>query len=110
MSAGTSQLSQPGMADKIQTGQTKTEVQAVLGNPASITPLPEGEIWVYTYTQAQAKGASFIPIVGLVAGGSTGSTDNLSVLFNNAGFVNKVSDFQDIQISPLGKTEITNSK
>ena len=48
------------------------------------------EEWEYVYQRAQVRGASFIPVVGLFAGGADVTGSTLTILFNNAGIVQKV--------------------
>lgn len=49
---------------------TEADVVAALGQPSSVTTTNGTRILMYTGAQAQARPASFIPIVGLFAGGA----------------------------------------
>lgn len=72
---------------KIQKGKTtKQEVVGMFGAARTTTMDSQGfELWQYHYTKAvgKAKAATFIPIVGLFAGGATGQSthQSLSVKF-----------------------------
>lgn len=71
---------------------TKDQVRALYGNPNATTSMMDGsEVWVYTFTHAHAKAASFIPIVGAFAGGAIGETKNISIIFDQRGVVNSYS-------------------
>ncbi len=72
---------------------TKADVLAYLGpaNTVSTTSGLGGETWVYVYASSQAKGATFIPVVGLFAGGATGNSKVLSISFDPQGLVSRYS-------------------
>lgn len=72
---------------------TKADVLAYLGpaNSVSTSSAAAGETWVYVYASSQAKGATFIPVVGLFAGGATGNSKVLSVSFDQQGVVSRYS-------------------
>lgn len=78
-----------GVAVSIVKGQTTREqVQAAFGAPIYKMPVPEGgEVWSYAFTRSQIDAASFIPIVGMVAGGTTLSMKQLIVWFDGSGVV-----------------------
>lgn len=102
-SIGTEQLSQPGVMATIQPGKSMAEIKAILGEPESKTPLPGGEIWSYSYGECQVKGSTFIPIVGLFAGGSTGKMRKVNILFGEDGTVKKVgATEEDFESTPFG--------
>lgn len=62
----------PSAAARIQKGiTTKEQVVALLGTPMADTLSGDGkEMMYWSYSKAQMKGATFIPIVGLFAGGA----------------------------------------
>ena len=75
---------------------TRAEVEQLLGPPANVTIMPEGKrqltySYMSTKTDAHATAASFIPYVGLVAGGAKAEnqtrTQSLQVLINADGVV-----------------------
>jgi hypothetical protein len=65
---------------------TRAQVVAALGAPTSTLVQSDGtRIDVYMHIQASANAASFVPIVGLFAGGATGSTDSATFTYDAAG-------------------------
>lgn len=65
---------------------TQADVERQLGAPQSNTLESDGTRSIaYVYTRAQAKGATFIPIVGLFAGGATGNTNVVTFKFGTDG-------------------------
>jgi outer membrane protein assembly factor BamE (lipoprotein component of BamABCDE complex) len=81
-SAGT-KIDQSATA-KIQKGvTTKEQVVALLGAPMSDTLMGDGrEMMMWSYAQTQVKGATFIPVVGLFAGGSDTKMTMFQVVLN----------------------------
>jgi len=73
MSSGTKVTEQ--QAAQFEKGKsTEAEVIAKLGPPTSSSRGPDGaKADVYMYTKSQARAASFIPVVGLMAGGADAS-------------------------------------
>ena len=65
---------------KFEIGETtKSEVISALGDPNNSTIKSDGTSSItYTYVQAQTKAASFIPYVGLFAGGADLESSNAS--------------------------------
>lgn len=69
---------------------TKQEIHAMLGEPNGKKYGADGkEVWVYSYAQAQARPATFIPVVGLFAGGMDGSAKKLIFAFDRQGVLQK---------------------
>jgi hypothetical protein len=65
---------------------TEAEVIQALGPPQISTSNSDGTRSVaYVYTHAEAKAASFIPIVGLFAGGATGNVNTVRFTFDAGG-------------------------
>ena len=94
-SAGNQLITDRSKIQRIQEGiSTKADVQAAVGAPAKITPLPQGELWEYSHMKMQVNPASYIPIIGLGVLASGYGTFNeahqLSILFDNQGIVSKV--------------------
>jgi hypothetical protein len=89
---------------------TKADVKRVLGQPNSqsqqsgsaatvpgYTPVPglaNSETWSYTHLSVDVDGATFIPIVGLFAGGATSHLNTFTVVFDQAGIVRHISSTQ----------------
>jgi outer membrane protein assembly factor BamE (lipoprotein component of BamABCDE complex) len=65
---------------------TESDVVKVLGVPQMTTTNSDGTRSIaYVYTHAQAKGASFVPIVGLFAGGAKGNINIVTFNFDPMG-------------------------
>lgn len=77
----------PEQLTSFQTGiTTEAEVVQVLGKPQTLMSSSDGtRILAYAFLQYQIKGASFIPIVGLFAGGSDMKTSSTVFTFDKAG-------------------------
>ena len=86
------QISEPGTVAKIEEGKsTKADVRALVGDPTKVNfDTSKNEIWEYVYTKASAKPASFIPIIGIFAGGADMIGNTLTILFDKNGVVEKV--------------------
>lgn len=62
---------------------TEAQVIAALGKPNSVTVLSDGSRTdVYLYSAAHATAASYVPIVGLFAGGAKGSSNAAVFMFD----------------------------
>ena len=81
-SSGT-KVEQSALSKIIKGKTTKSEVIALLGNPMSAQLTGNGkEIDTWSYAQAQAKGRSFIPVVGAFVGGSDMKLQTFQVILN----------------------------
>lgn len=82
---------QESVASKIVEGKTtKAEIIAAYGDATAVTFTDSGnEVWTYTYTRAVPTAQTFIPIVGIFAGGANTTTTGLVILFDRAGIVSK---------------------
>ena len=62
---------------------TKDQVKALYGEPGSVSLTDGGsEVWKYEYAHATAKAVSFVPIVGLFAGGADVNKNEIVFLFD----------------------------
>lgn len=79
----------PDYIATIKKGETtESELIKNIGNPSSIGILPDGQkLLVYTYVYSEAKASTFIPIIGLFAGGANTSTQTLHIWLNDSGTV-----------------------
>jgi outer membrane protein assembly factor BamE (lipoprotein component of BamABCDE complex) len=85
---GNSKIADKDAVSKIVAGKsTKADVQALVGEPGHVFFADDKEIWTYTYLHSQARAASFIPVVGLFAGGADSQTNSLTVVFTKDGIV-----------------------
>jgi hypothetical protein len=78
--------------DKFQKGvTTEADVYGALGKPTTVTVSNGMKILTYVGSQAQLKAASFIPVVGLFAGGADVRASVLSLTFKDGVLSNIVS-------------------
>jgi outer membrane protein assembly factor BamE (lipoprotein component of BamABCDE complex) len=69
---------------------TKADVHQALGDPNDTSFTENGnQIWKYQYMYATATAASFIPVVGIFAGGANVDKKTLTILFDRDGMVMK---------------------
>jgi outer membrane protein assembly factor BamE (lipoprotein component of BamABCDE complex) len=69
---------------------TKADVQTAYGDPNDTSFTDGGnEIWKYTYAYATPTAASFVPVVGIFAGGANVDKKTLVILFDKSGVVVK---------------------
>ena len=89
---------------------TKEDVRRLLGQPNAISkhsgryspvpgmpPLPDldnVEVWSYTHISVDVDGATFIPIVGLFAGGATSHLNTYTATFDQTGIIRHTSALQ----------------
>lgn len=69
---------------EVERGKTTySDVVAKFGKPTVVSTSDTGEkIVIYSYAHAQVKGATFIPIVGLFAGGMDTTADTVTFTFD----------------------------
>jgi len=113
----------PNVRDETLTSQiqvnvsTKEDVRRILGQPNSTSRQPGSlvmipgqpaspgtvvESWNYTHIDVEVDGATFIPIVGLFAGGATSSVSSFTVTFDDKGVVRHISSTQSTGQSGMG--------
>jgi outer membrane protein assembly factor BamE (lipoprotein component of BamABCDE complex) len=69
---------------------TKASVQASFGDPNDTSFTDGGnDVWKYSYAYGTPKAATFIPIVGIFAGGMDVDKKTLVILFDKSGVVVK---------------------
>jgi len=70
-----------------ETGKTtEVDVIKVLGKPQTLMSSSDGSrVMTYAFAQYQVKGATFIPVVGLFAGGADIRTSSTVFTFDKAG-------------------------
>ena len=95
-------------ATSIQEGvTTEHEVRKNLGNPFTTGVTPDGlKFYIYTYTQAQTKASTFIPVVGAFAGGADTQTQTLQIWFDKEGKVTSYSYNNSTQEIKTGLTAL----
>jgi outer membrane protein assembly factor BamE (lipoprotein component of BamABCDE complex) len=62
----------PSQVTQLKRGiTTEQDVERILGHPTSMTVTADGgQTWVYSYASIQMRPTTFVPIVGLFAGGA----------------------------------------
>jgi outer membrane protein assembly factor BamE (lipoprotein component of BamABCDE complex) len=93
---GCASMGNPKVADfnpatQIEYGKTtKAQIKEMLGEPNGMKYGADGkETWIFVYAEGQARPATFIPIVGLFAGGTDGSAKKLIFAFDEKGVLQK---------------------
>jgi hypothetical protein len=83
---------------------TYAQVVQALGPPVSVTNTSDGtRIAVYSYVHSQARAASFIPVVGLFAGGADAQSQAVTFTFGPDGTLKDYSTTtSNVGASPLG--------
>lgn len=72
---------------------TVADVEAVYGRPTTESALSTGEhVLVYAQTRARVKATTFIPVIGLFAGGARASSQSVSFVFDKDGKLKSYSD------------------
>lgn len=120
----------PNAGDETLTSQiqidtsTKEDVRRILGQPNStsrqsgnlvmIPGLPASpgiviESWNYTHIDVEVDGATFIPIVGLFAGGATSNVSSFTIIFDDKGVVRHISSTQSTGKSGMGSGQKKNA-
>jgi outer membrane protein assembly factor BamE (lipoprotein component of BamABCDE complex) len=81
------------MATKMTEGKTsKAEVKALFGSPLKTNFTDGGlEIWNFEFTNVSLDAVSYVPIVNLFGGTSSGKKKELVVLFDQSGIVKRYS-------------------
>lgn len=89
---GNRQINDIGRYMSLEKGKSdKRTVYATFGQPHDVIYRPSGDSsWEYYYSKATVSGASFIPFVGLVAGGLNTDTTISRMLFDSSGIFEKV--------------------
>jgi len=63
------------------------------------------ESWNYTHIDVDVDGATFIPIVGLFAGGATSNINTFTVVFDDKGVVRHITSSQSQSRSGMGANQ-----
>lgn len=96
--------------DQAQLGQFKpgvttvADIESALGKPQSTNLASDGTRSIgYLYSHAQVKGATFIPIVGIFAGGATAQGSSVIFRFDTAGrLIDYHASQQDVDVNSVG--------
>jgi outer membrane protein assembly factor BamE (lipoprotein component of BamABCDE complex) len=80
-SSGT-QVDPATVASFVRGSTTANQVQAALGEPNTMSMLPDGSrVMVYTYAHTQARPETFIPLIGGLVGGADSQIQTASFTF-----------------------------
>ena len=93
---GNKEITDSSKTSQIIEGKTtKADVLALLGEPNHVSNMLDGqEVWLYSYGRFTTRPATYIPIVGLFAGGGDMKTKSLSLIFDEKGILKKTSKGQ----------------
>ena len=117
-SGGNPSVTNQSLVDQIKVDKsTKDDVKRLLGQPTTISrhsgnyAIPgivpfnmftNVETWGYTHVDVDVDGATFIPIVGLFAGGATSRVNSLTIVFDDKGVVRHIMSSQTQSRSGMG--------
>ena len=88
-------------AIKIHTS-TKSDVRTLLGNPKTTTMKADGvDAWTYKLITGGVTPETYIPVVGLFAGGSEAEAKTVTITFDKNGVVQAVADQRTVARSRL---------
>jgi len=84
-------VSEDNVTTRITEGvTTKAQIKQSFGSPMKTTFTDSGlETWTYEFSKVHLTGKSYIPIVNIWAGGTTGTKKELVVLFDEKGIVKR---------------------
>ena len=85
--------SETSMSTKMVEGKTsKADVRGMFGSPNKTTFTDGGlEIWNYEFSNVSLDAVSYVPIVNMFGGSSSGKKKELVVLFDSTGIVKRFS-------------------
>lgn len=86
LAASSASAAQPDPSRFTVGTSTVGDVESVYGQPTTESALSTGErVLVYATTHARVKATTFIPVVGLFAGGAKVSAQSISFVFDKDG-------------------------
>ena len=88
-SGGNKAIADPSASSQIINGKsTKADVIALLGEPNQVSADTTGrEVWVYQHFDMKVRPGTFIPVIGLLAGGADTKSNSLVIIFDRQGVV-----------------------
>ena len=124
ISSGNPSIRDEAAISQIKTGvTTKEDVRKLLGKPNSVGKgsgsfpggtMPTGnpaapltlnssyEVWSYSHISVETDAATFIPIIGLFAGGATSSVSSVTICFDDKGVAQYVQTSESQGRSGMG--------
>lgn len=91
-SIGNKQIVRSEITQQIKEGEsTKSEVKALIGEPAKVSfTANDEEVWDYYHQKSTMRATSLIPIIGIFAGGADTKCTTLTIQFTKEGIVKKI--------------------
>lgn len=90
-SSGNVRIMDEAKATQVKEGLTREEVRALIGEPMGMSTTSGIESWSYMYMESHANAASYVPVVGLFAGGAQGQSSMILLVFDANGKVKTVT-------------------
>ena len=89
---GNKEIMDQSKTSQIIKGQTtKKEVLSLIGEPSKVTFMENDcEVWDYVLSKSQTRAVTFVPVVGLFAGGMDMQTYTLTIKFDKNGVVQEI--------------------
>jgi outer membrane protein assembly factor BamE (lipoprotein component of BamABCDE complex) len=86
---GSSAVADPNKLSQIQKGVSReADIQVLFGAPNGKSFTENGdEVWSYSYNKTQVNAATYVPVVGLFAGGAQSDASVLTITFGKNGVV-----------------------
>lgn len=106
--AGSPKVKDQNLLAKISKGvTTQDEILAMYGKPQVKKTKENGlEVWEYHYVQTEVTAVTFVPVVGLFAGGANSKVDGIEVEFNADKVVNNyTTSTGSVKSQNFGNTE-----
>ena len=103
-SATGKQISQSAAMQFKEGQSTESEILSRLGSPTSTSIVNNKKVLVYSGGQAQVKGATYIPIVGMFAGGSDYQASVAIFSIGSNGVLEKITYSTSNSGTRLGST------
>lgn len=102
-SSGGTKVDQNQVAQFQRGVTTYDQVVSAFGQPQVVSKTADGHtVIAYAYTQTQVRGATFIPVVGLFAGGADANQQSESFTFDKNGILQDYTTMQSQACSGNG--------
>lgn len=89
---GNKQITNNDITSQIKPGvSTKVDVKTLVGDPMEVEFTDTGiETWKYVYSKGRIRSATYVPIIGIFAGGIDSTHNTLTIRFDSDGIVEKI--------------------
>lgn len=82
---------------------TYDQVVGAMGPPAAVNQMADGsKIVVYSHTKMSVRGATYIPVVGIFAGGTDTSQQSVAFTFDQSGILKNYQTMSSVACSGTG--------